>query len=538
MSSTTSFLDGLACNAGSAHPNEVTGDDRSPFTLLGPCTMSPILALISVLFGGDSATAQEAAPQPEPAAIVVSYQPEKTAQPVPVVQNESQRWLGVVELPGQKLDIAVIIAQVEGGYEGTLDIPAQGLSAGKLRDVSREGDELRFTFEISGLPEVNWPKWVVTIDETGKAATGELHQSGATFPTALTLDETGTAEIMPRPQHPARPLSYREIEVTVDAGEHTLAGTLTLPDADEFGEGPYPAAILITGSGPQDRDETLLGHKPFLVLSDHLAHKGIAALRCDDRGVGGSTGEFTTATTLDFADDVRACVEFLASHESVGKIGLMGHSEGGLISPFVAAGNDDVDFVVLLAGTSVPGREILVHQTRAMSEVAGMTPEQVATQDTLQTAVHTLVIDQGEEQVIREKLRELVILQLNSSGAIYNEETVGEYVDQSYEQITRPWVKKFLTLDPRPKLAEMTQPTLALFCSLDLQVLADQNMPEMQRVFDEAGKSNYEIVEFEGLNHLFQPATTGAMSEYVEIETTFDESALTKISDWILENVN
>lgn len=537
MSSTSLFLDGLACNAGSAHPNEVTGDDRSPFTLLGPCTMSPILALISVLFGGDKATAQEAAPQPEPAAIVVSYQPEQTAQPEPVVQNESQRWLGVVELPGQKLNIAVILAQVEGGYEGTLDIPMQGLSKGELSDISLEGDELRFTFEISGLPEVNWPKWVVTIDETGKAASGELHQSGATFPTTLTLDESGEQEILRRPQHPERPLPYREIEVVVDAGEHTLAGTLTLPDTDKFGEGPYPTALLITGSGPQDRDETLLGHKPFLVLSDHFARRGIAALRCDDRGFGESTGEFSTATTLDFADDARACVDFLREHPSVGEIGLVGHSEGGLIAPFVAKGNDDVDFVVLMAGPGVPGREVLVRQTRAISEVAGMSEEQLDQQEKLQKQVHTLVVEEGDEEQIRDQLRQLVVLQLGASGVKYNDEILGQYVDQSYDQITSPWAKRFLTLDPRPAIAAMEQPTLAVFGSLDIQVLPSQNLYEMQRVFVEAGKQNFLTAEFEGLNHLFQPATTGAMSEYSEIETTFDEQALKTISDWILEAV-
>jgi pimeloyl-ACP methyl ester carboxylesterase len=500
--------------------------------------MSPFLALISILFGGDKAQDAEVVPEPAPAAIVVSYQPEEEAiEETQEAHSPSQRWVGVVELPGQKIDFAVKIEQVADRFEGTLDIPMQGLSNGKLSDVSQDGNELRFTFQIESLPEVNWPTWVVTIDETGKAAAGELQQSGATFPTTLTLDESGEQELLNRPQNPKRPLSYREIEVTVDAGEHTLAGTLTLPNADEFGDGPYLAAVMITGSGPQDRDETLLGHKPFLVLSDHLAHQGIAALRCDDRGFGASTGDFATATTLDFADDARACVEFLSAHESVSKIGLMGHSEGGLISPFVAAGNDDVDFVVLLAGTSVPGREILVRQTRAMSEVAGMTPEQIDTQDVLQAAVHTLVVDGGEEDAIREQLRELVILQLSSSDMTYTDELVIQYVDQSYDQITSPWIKQFLTLDPRQKLAEMKQPTLALFGSLDIQVLSSQNLPEMERVFAEAGKKNYKVVEFDGLNHMFQHATTGAMSEYAEIENTIEEHVLTTISDWILENV-
>lgn len=497
--------------------------------------MSPILALISILFGGSKAHEAEVVPEPAHEAIVVSYQPEEeqAAEESEEARMPSQRWVGVVEVPGQKLDIAVVIERVADRFDGTIDIPVQGLTAGVLRDVSHEDGELRFTFEIVGLPEVNWPKWVMTIDETGKAATGLLHQSGATFPTTLTLDETGTKELLRRPQNPTRPLPYRETEVTVDAGEHTLAGTLTLPNADDFGAGPYPTAILITGSGPQDRDETLLGHKPFLVLSDHLARHGIAAIRYDDRGVGASTGDFATATTLDFADDVRNVIEFLNEQEYIGPVGLIGHSEGGLIAPFVAAGNDEVDFVVLLAGTGVPGHEILVWQSRAMAEEAGMTPEQLDTQEKLQIAVHTLVMNDGPEEIIRIQLRQLVMLQLAASGAPINEEILDRYVEQSYQQMQSPWVQEFMRLDPRPKLSKMSQPVLVLNGMLDLQVLVDQNIPEISKALDASPSPSVTVHELEGLNHLFQPATTGAISEYSQIETTFDEDALAIISEWI-----
>jgi len=493
--------------------------------------MSPILALISILFGGDRAQDAEIVPEPAQEAIVVSYQP---AQEQPTEgAMPSQRWIGVVELPGQTLGFAVVIESVADRLGGTLDIPMQGLTAGVLRDVSREGDELGFTFEIAGLPEVNWPKWVMTIDETGKAAAGELLQSGVVFPTTMRLDESGEQEILSRPQNPARPLPYREVEVVVDADEHALAGTLTLPDVAKFGHGPYPAVILITGSGPQDRDETLLGHKPFLVLSDHLARHGIAALRYDDRGVGASTGDFSTATTLDFADDVRDAVVFLGEQESIGPIGLIGHSEGGLIAPFVAAGNDEIEFVVLLAAPAVPGHEILMRQTRAIAEAEGASPEMLDKQAKLQTAVFTLVLNGGDESLILAQLQQLVMLQLGTAGVEYDKEILDQYVEQSYQQMQSPWMQQFMTLDPRPMLAKLTQPVLALNGTLDLQVLIDQNIPEINKALDASPSPSYTVAELEGLNHLFQPAITGSVSEYGEIETTFDEGALMTISEWI-----
>lgn len=498
--------------------------------------MAPLLALLSILLGGDApASAKADAPQAIVQTVVLA-QPEAAAPAEP--EARTQRWLGKVELPGQAIDFVVTIVESELGLTGTLDIPVQGLRNGQLKAVEREGNELRFSFEIPGQPEMVWPKWTVTIDETGKSASGVLNQAGSSFPSRLTLDETGEAEVLNRPQHPKRPFPYREVEVRLERDGFALAGTLTLPDEGEFGAGPYPGVVLITGSGPQDRDETLMGHKPFLVLSDHLARRGIAAVRSDERGVGASTGTFEGATTMDFADDARAWAEWLAAREEIGRVGLIGHSEGGLIAPFVANGNDEIDFVVLLAGPGVPGREVLGVQLKAIMQAGGIADEaSLDAQVEAQQAAFD-AIERNDEATAREALKRLTLLQVAAGGGPAPDDAeLAEQIDAQLAQLGSPWFRMFLTLDPRPALAAMDQPVLALNGSLDTQVLTDQNLAEIERVYEEAGKGDkLTAIELEGLNHLFQPATTGGMQEYAQIETTFDESALERIAAWILKN--
>lgn len=500
--------------------------------------MAPLIALLSILLGGESAAAS---PAPNPSVVIV-----EVAQPAeaPLAQPDAapakpdvERWLGKVEIPGQVIDFVVTLVETEEGLTGRLDIPVQGLEDAELQGVERDGDELRFHFEIPNQPETVWPKWVVTIDEEGESARGVLNQSGGSFTTTMTLDATGKAEVLNRPQHPKRPFPYAEIEVTIDAGEHTLAGTLTVPSEDEFGDGPFPAAVLITGSGPQDRDETLMGHKPFLVLSDQLTRRGIAVLRYDDRGFGGSTGDFARATTLDFAEDAKACASWIRSRPEVNHVALIGHSEGGLIAPFVAKGNADVDCVVLLAGPGVPGREVLMRQMRDLSAAGGLDDETIDKQSEIMERVYDSLFSGADEADVRAEIEKLVRLQFGV-GPDEQDQSITDAVDQTYQQVTGPWWQQFLTLDPRPALREMTQPVLALNGSLDLQVAADQNLTEIERVFEEAGKSDQlTAIEFEGLNHLFQPATTGGMDEYGQIETTFDEGVIEKMASWIIENV-
>ncbi|MEL6795773.1 MAG: alpha/beta fold hydrolase, partial [Planctomycetota bacterium] len=275
------------------------------------------------------------------------------------------------------------------------------------------------------------------------------------------------------------------------------------------------------------------GPEPVMRMADHLARRGIASLRCDDRGVGASTGDFQTATTLDFADDVRAQVAFAAGRSEVASIGLIGHSEGGLIAPFVAVDTDAVDWLVLLAGPGVPGREVLGRQLVALAEAEGVTDEaNLEDQVRLQQAAFDASLA-GDTPAFDAAIRELVEIQLAASGASATEAEIASTVRQQRGVIQSPWFQTFLQLDAREPLREVEQPVLVLNGELDTQVLADQNVPAIEAALAEAGNTDVEVRVLEGLNHLFQPAANGGFSEYAEIEITFDPAALEIISGWI-----
>jgi uncharacterized protein len=302
----------------------------------------------------------------------------------------------------------------------------------------------------------------------------------------------------------------------------TLAGTLTIPQ----GKGPFPAVLLITGSGPQDRDESLLGHKPFLVLSDWLTRKGIEVLRADDRGMGKSTGVFGTATTADFATDVEAGVAFLKTRPEVNakKIGLIGHSEGGIIAPMVAARNPDVGCIVMLAGSGVPGDQILVEQRKLIAEAGGMSKEQAEKEALEERAVLALVVKEKDSPELEKDLR-----------AGLEKDVKEPELGAQVKVLTSPWFRYFLAYDPGPALKKVKCPVLALNGEKDLQVPPDLNLPTISKALTEGGNKNFEVVELPGLNHLFQTATTGSPTEYATIEETMSPVVLGKVSEWILK---
>jgi pimeloyl-ACP methyl ester carboxylesterase len=282
--------------------------------------------------------------------------------------------------------------------------------------------------------------------------------------------------------------------------------------------------VLITGSGPQDRDESLLGHKPFLILSDYLTRHGIAVLRADDRGVGQSTGVFADATTADFATDTEAGVAFLKTRAEVNphKIGLIGHSEGGVIAPMIAAHNKDVAFIVMMAGTGVPGDEVLVAQLEAISIANGQTAEKAAKDAERQREILKLVETEKDTAALEKEIKEKM-------PADAPEAQAGLQVTR----LTSKWFRYFLTYDPATALRKVTCPVLAINGSLDKQVLPDQNLPVIRKALEEAGNKHFEIDELPGLNHLFQTAKTGSPAEYAQIEETMSPVALEKMANWI-----
>ena len=442
---------------------------------------------------------------------------------------------GQIEIQGVlKLDMTLAFAQTpKGNWVGHVDVPAQTTHGFVLADVTREGRT--FTGVMPGLA----PAYInVELDETERRITGTMKQGGFVLEIDFARHDGYVGSELKRPQHPKPPYPYAVRDVTITHPDgHTLAGTLTIPNADEYGAGPFPTAVLITGSGPQDRDESLLGHKPFLVIADYLTRHGIAVLRYDDRGTAQSSGTFSGATSADFATDVVAAMEFLKAQDNVDAdhIGLIGHSEGGLIAPIVAGLTDDVAFVVLLAGPGVPGDELLVEQTLRILKARG------ADEDTSAEASRQMahLFELARAGKSKQELREVILSVLDMPGAngARDEESLNKAADAQVEQLNSPWMRSFLTYDPRPALAAIKCPVLALNGTLDLQVWHEQNLDAIERIMTEAG-GDITAKRYQGLNHLFQPATTGSVSEYAQIETTFDEQVLRDIVQWIQQKTD
>ncbi|MGB2626231.1 MAG: alpha/beta fold hydrolase [Candidatus Acidiferrum sp.] len=427
-------------------------------------------------------------------------------------------WLGSIDAGAIRLRIVFHIRNTPSGLAATMDSPDQGAMGIPVTSVTREGSLFRLEMkQIDG-------KYEGQVSEDKTSIVGTWIQRGNSTPLVLKPLKDKAGIELKRPQNPVRPYPYREEEVSYEnkVQGDKLAGTLTVPP----GKGPFPAVLLITGSGPQDRDESLLGHKPFLVLSDYLTRRGIVVLRADDRGVGKSTGTFATGTTADFATDVEAGVEFLKSRAEVDphKIGLIGHSEGGIIAPMVAARNHDVDFIVMMAGSGVPGAQILVEQTLLISEANGMSKEDAEKNAAEESDLLSFVVKEKDSPRFKQELHDRL------AGKV-KEPQLGAQLSV----LTSPWFEYFLAYDPAPALRQVKCSVLALNGELDLQVRAKQNLPAIRKSLEEGGNRDFEIDELPGLNHLFQTAKTGAPSEYSSIEETMSPIAMEKIGTWILK---
>jgi uncharacterized protein len=428
-------------------------------------------------------------------------------------QTVAGDWQGTLRAAGASLRIAVhIAADPDGKFKGTLDSLDQGARGIPLNAITVTDRRLTFTVPVVA------GSFTGTLSDDGNTIEGSWSQ-GASLPLVLTRGEPIARPR--RPQTPTTPYPYRDEEVTLanPAAGISLAGTLTIPK----GDGPFPAVMLITGSGPQDRNESLLDHQPFLVLADYLTRNGVEVLRADDRGVGKSTGNFAAATTVDFATDVEAGLAFLRSRADVDqrRLGLIGHSEGGMIAPMVAARNSAVRFIVLMAGPGVPGDQIIVEQTRLISLASGVAQAQADRGAEQLRSVLEIIKREHDPAALDRQLRER-FAEVGVPPA---------QIDQQVKALTTPWYRYFVSYDPAPALAALTCPVLALSGEKDLQVPPAQNLPAIRRALS-ANKAA-QVEEIAGVNHLFQPATTGSPSEYATIEETIAPSVLEKISAWI-----
>ncbi len=427
-------------------------------------------------------------------------------------------WMGTLDAGAIKLRVVFHIANTADGLTATMDSLDQGMKAFAMTSVSRDGTTLKIdSKQLDGTFSGKIAADKSSID-------GTWTQHGGAMPLVLKPVKDQAELELKRPQNPVKPYPYHDEDVSYDnkAQNVTLAATLTIPQ----GKGPFPGVLLITGSGPQDRDEALLGHQPFLVLSDYLTRHGIAVLRADDRGVGKSTGVFAKGTTADFATDAEAGVAYLKTRPEIDphKIGLVGHSEGGLIAPMVAARNKDVAFIVMMAGTGVPGDQILPAQGEAIEVANGKSPEEAAKNAAKEKEMLTLVETEKDDAALQKELKEKM------AGEV-PEAQIGLQISQ----ITSVWFRYFLTYDPATALRKVTCPVLAINGSLDKQVLPDQNLPAIRKALAASGNQHVEVDELPGLNHLFQTAKTGSPAEYSQIEETMSPVALDKMATWILK---
>ncbi len=356
----------------------------------------------------------------------------------------------------------------------------------------------------------------------------------------LTLKKTDRPTERRRPQTPRPPFPYREepLAYANQAGGVTLAGTLTLPP----GAGPFPVVVLISGSGAQDRDETIMEHKPFLVLADHLTRRGIAVLRVDDRGVGGSSGKVASSTSEDFAGDVLAGVATLKSRPDIDpkSIGLIGHSEGGIIAPLVAARSSDVAFIVLMAGTGLPGDEILTSQLGLILKAMGADPEKVDQKVRTQRRVLAAIKSEKDGLKAKEAVQSILQETRDSLPEPQREEFDKEKgaIDAQLDRLDSPWIRFFLSFDPRSTLAQVRCPVLAVNGANDVQVAPRANLEAIEKALRSGGNDRITIKELPRLNHLFQTSETGLPAEYARIEETIAPAALALIGDWIKEQVD
>ena len=439
-------------------------------------------------------------------------------------------WEGKLKVPGIELRIVFKISKnPDGTLTATLDSPDQGATDIPVEEVIFKDNILRLEVKSAG------GVFEGKVSEDFLVIEGEWKQSGQTLP--LTLKRVDKAVEILRPQEPKKPYPYIEEELVYENKEAgiTLAGTLTLPS----GKGPSPVVLLISGSGPQDRNETIYNHRPFLVLADYLTRQGVAVLRVDDRGVGKSNGDFSQATSEDFASDVLAGIEYLKTRKEINpeQIGLIGHSEGGLIAPMVAVKSPDVTFIVLMAGTGLIGEEILYLQGALIYRAMGVSEEDIIKNRQFNEKIFSVLKEEEDSEIAEEKLRQMFLEDWEKMSDVKKEQ-IGDpevFLKAQLQSLLSPWLKFFLTYDPKPTLSKVKCPVLAINGEKDLQVPPKENLSAIEEALKAGGNQNYTIKELPGLNHLFQTAQTGVPSEYAKIEETISPIALKIIGDWIFE---
>ena len=423
----------------------------------------------------------------------------------------SGEWNGALQVQGIKLRLVFHFVCKGDTVTATFDSPDQGAKGIPFDKVTLKGNELT----------IDAPSLMASYKASLKADTlleGTWTQGGMSLP--LNLSKASSPFTLNRPQEPKQPLPYKSSEVRFKSAnnEVMLAGTLTMPE----GSGPFAAVVLISGSGPQNRDEELLSHKPFLVLSDYLTRQGFAVLRYDDRGVGKSTGDFSKATSLDFADDAQGAFQFLSSSAAINPnfVGLAGHSEGAMVAPVVASRDTRVADQARLVSLAAGEPEASVNETVALNQ-----------------KLFAILMQQPNDSLAALEMKNLVTAEVGAAKTLTDAEKK-EHIEQlpiTLRKILNPWFRTFIAWDPSPWLEKVKCPVLAINGTTDLQVPSAKNLPLVEAALRRGGNQRVKVVELNGLNHLFQHSATGNPMEYGTIEETFAPEALDAIGGWMKE---
>ncbi len=449
-------------------------------------------------------------------------------------------WNGTLNVTGQLRLVLHVTQSPDGNYSGKLDSPDQNAS-GIVCDA------------VTVKPAVSGSMLTFTINKLKVSYTGTLTNDSTlsgTFTQGINIPldfhRTNTpfiTQVINRPQTPKPPFPYRSEEVVYSGNGLQYGGTITIPS----GNGPFPALVLITGSGQQDRDETIFNHKPFAVLADALTRDGFVVLRVDDRGMGNSTGNFATSTTADFANDVNASVEYLKSRKEVNNnnVGLLGHSEGAMIAPMVASQRKDINFIVLMAAPGVKIIDLMAEQNAAVMRSAGidsafsescrqMYPQLIST---FSNAADSSTAMQNGLQILQSWQSKEDTIDLHKLG-FYSTTDLQQYIRETYAAVSTPWFKYFINFDPQQYLVKLKKvKVLALNGSRDIQVVSSQNLPAVRSALVAGKTKTFETKELPWLNHLFQTCSKCTVPEYGQLEETISPVALQTITDWLNENV-
>jgi len=436
-------------------------------------------------------------------------------------------WEGKMEASGQTITIWLEIYNVNDTIYGTIDLPEQGIANKKFDEIVISGNSLVFKLnaylaEYSG---------VISADK--QSISGEWTQMKKDY--QLNFSRLKDEPELKRPQEPKPPYSYRveEIEFENKKAKIKLKGTLTLPK----NSWNSPVVILVSGSGPQDRNSEIFGHKPFLLLADYFTKNGIAVLRFDDRGTAESEGDFRNATTYNFADDVAAAFNFLRNYKGVNskKIGIVGHSEGGMIAPLLASKIKEIAFIVMMAGPGSSGEEILYQQTKLISLAEGKSEKEVKKDIKFLRKIYKIAKSDKSYKEGFKSLRKLYKRKTFFMTKKKRQENnlSKQYTDAIIMQVMSSWFREFLRIQPSDYLPKVKCPVLAIAGNKDLQVPPEPNIILIEKLLTESGNKNVEIVRLDNLNHLFQHCKTGSVTEYPFIEETFSPIAMKIIADWI-----